>query len=130
MNKHCTNSACRKTFSTLTYGNVCPFCGKVYPQLPEIKLSRQRMPMWINGTRIIFRLDEIERFRQEGQRAKGIIATRKEMARHGYSLPLKTARDLFLNLDSKQYRVDIWKTKKDPMTGRKIIVPLYPWDGQ
>ena len=60
MNKRCTNSSCRKTFSTLTYGGVCPFCGKVYPQLPGPipRRPRLKMPMWIDGRRIVFRLDE------------------------------------------------------------------------
>ena len=35
MNKRCTNSSCRKTFSTLIYGGKCPFCGKVYPQIRQ-----------------------------------------------------------------------------------------------
>lgn len=35
VNKRCTNSSCRKTFSTLIYGGKCPFCGKVYPQIRQ-----------------------------------------------------------------------------------------------
>ena len=33
MNKRCTNSYCRKTFSTLNFNGYCPWCGKAYPQL-------------------------------------------------------------------------------------------------
>lgn len=33
MNKKCTNSSCRKTFSTLYFRGVCPYCGKKYPQI-------------------------------------------------------------------------------------------------
>ena len=33
MFKKCTNSACRRTFSTLHFAGACPFCGKKYPQI-------------------------------------------------------------------------------------------------
>ena len=33
MNKKCTNPACRKVFSTLSFYGSCPHCGKEYPQL-------------------------------------------------------------------------------------------------
>ena len=33
MNKRCTNSSCRRTFSTLNFDGFCPWCGKAYPQL-------------------------------------------------------------------------------------------------
>lgn len=126
MNKRCTKSSCRKTFSTLTYGGVCPFCGKVYPQLPGPipRRPRLKMPMWIDGRRIVFRLDEIESFHREGQRVKGIKETRKEMARHGYMLGLRNAKDFYDNLYSTQKRMDTWRTITDPVTGRREIVPV------
>jgi len=35
MNKKCTNSACRRTFSVgVQRGGKCPHCGKEYPRLP------------------------------------------------------------------------------------------------
>ena len=37
MNKRCTDSSCRRTFSTLDFDGRCPYCGKAYPQL-----NRQR----------------------------------------------------------------------------------------
>ena len=33
MNKRCTNSSCRRTFSTLHLNGRYPYCGKMYPQL-------------------------------------------------------------------------------------------------
>ena len=33
MNKRCTDSSCRRTFSTLDFDGRCPYCGKAYPQL-------------------------------------------------------------------------------------------------
>ena len=42
MNKRCTNSSCRKTFSTLHSNGQCPFCGKKYPQLRVKETSLEK----------------------------------------------------------------------------------------
>ena len=33
MRKQCTNSACRRSFSTVGHGGKCPWCGKEYPRI-------------------------------------------------------------------------------------------------
>ena len=33
MRKRCTNSACRRSFSTLSFSGACPWCGKEYPRI-------------------------------------------------------------------------------------------------
>ena len=43
MNKRCTNSSCRKIFSTLNFYGKCPHCGKAYPQLKGTR--KQALPI-------------------------------------------------------------------------------------
>ena len=43
MNKKCTNSSCRKTFSTLNFDGRCPYCGKRYPQLVQLDPQLARL---------------------------------------------------------------------------------------
>ena len=125
MNKRCTNSSCRKTFSTLTYGGTCPFCGKVYPQLVSARRSVQKMNLWIDGNRMKFRLDEVERYRLHGRYARGVISVKREFERQGYTVSLRAARDFYKSFDGKQYRMVEWRKFTDPETGDRKIEPVY-----
>ena len=124
MNKRCTNSSCRKNFSTLTYGCTCPFCGKIYPQLIKPERSPHRVYMRIDGKWTVFKLDEIERFYQEGRRLWGIKATKLEMERLGYFINVRHARALYESLFNNSPCINRWRTIPDPETGRRIILPL------
>ncbi len=122
MNKQCTNSSCRKTFSTLTYGGTCPFCGKKYPQLRS-EHSGHKMIIRIGGRRIKFRLREIEWYRLQGQRVRGIKAARQEFKRHGYNMSLLDAKKFYESYNGGQYTMDIWRERSDSATGDPIIEP-------
>lgn len=124
MNKRCTNSSCRKTFSTLTYGGTCPFCGKEYPQLTRSERSGHKMIIRIDGKRIKFMLSEIEWYRLKGQRVKGIKAVRREFKRHGYAVPLMAAKKFYESHDGRQYRMSSWRVIPDPATGERRIEPV------
>ena len=125
MNKRCTNSSCRKTFSTLTYGATCPFCGKVYPQLARTACSKRKMNMWIGGKRVVFKLEEIERHRLLGKRVRGIIAVKREFERHGYTVSIMAARAFYESLGSRESRMDMWREVPDPGTDDRRIEPVY-----
>ena len=73
MNKKCTNSSCRKTFSTLYFAGNCPYCGKKYPQLVS-----QAKPGNLWAVRI---LD------YNGQKVKAI-----KLVRQCYQIGLKEAK--------------------------------------
>ena len=124
MNKRCTNSSCRKTFSTLINGGTCPFCGKVYPQLIRAGYSKA-MKIWIDGKRIRFSMDEVESHRMQGRRVKGILACKREFERLGYTVSLRAAMEFYDSLDSKQYLIDRWRKNADSETEDKEIVPVY-----
>ena len=124
MNKRCTNSSCRKTFSTLINGGTCPFCGKVYPQLIRAGYSKA-MKIWIGGKRIRFGADVVESYRMQGQRVKGILACKREFERLGYTVSLRAAMEFYDSLDSKQYLIDRWREIADSETEDKEIVPVY-----
>lgn len=125
MNKRCTNSSCRKTFSTLINGGTCPFCGKVYPQLIRAGYCRKAMKIWIDGKRIRFSMDEVESHRMQGRRVKGILACKREFERLGYTVSLRAAMEFYDSLDSKQYLIDRWRKNADSETEDKEIVPVY-----
>lgn len=121
MNKRCTNSSCRKTFSTLNYGGKCPFCGKVYPQLecarkdglPAPMICAPNQPVWKEKGPFIrvfiqrkhadrkgrlafdISLKDMLAFEQNGEKIKGIKALREEMIRGGYIPGLRESKDFF-----------------------------------
>jgi len=124
MNKRCTNSSCRKTFSTLTYGGTCPFCGKLYPQLTRSERSGHKMIIRVDGKRVKFVLSEIESYRLQGQRSKAIIAVRKEFGRLGYMVGLMNALRFYESYDGKQYRMNVWEEIPGPPIRYRRIGPI------
>ena len=127
MNKLCTNSTWRKTFSTLTYGGTCPFCGKLYPQLARSERSGQKMIIRIDGKRIKFVLSEIESYRLQGLRIRGIKAVSQEFRRHGYTAGLMNAKGFYESYDGKQYRMNMWRETPDSTIRDRRIEPVN-WD--
>ena len=76
MNKRCTNSSCRRTFSTLHFNGQCPFCGKEYPQL---RTDEAGFEQWIYTEQLQYADPVIladfvrrERFRTARAKAKGM----------------------------------------------------------
>ncbi|MCR5336423.1 MAG: hypothetical protein K6E42_07725 [Synergistes sp.] len=100
MNKRCTNSSCRRTFSTLRYGGKCPFCGKLYPQI----FSARKKPKgtgWLDRSTWLYIKDrrtvsiniaESYRFLREGEKIKAIKALVYALRDRGYSPGLKNAK--------------------------------------
>ena len=93
MNKRCTNSSCRRTFSTLDFTGKCPFCGKVYPQLRRTRkgpLSKNFLVL--AGMRINF-TDAIIKFAPLDENKVKLIKHMREVLRgRGYRLGLKSAK--------------------------------------
>lgn len=125
MNKHCTNSSCRKTFSTLVNGGICPFCGKVYPQLAPMGYSCRKMEIRIDEKRISFKMDEVEHYLRSRQLIKGVKSIMKEFERHGYTVSVRSAREFYASLENRQIRMNRWREVSDPKTGKREIVPVY-----
>ena len=107
MNKRCTEPSCRKTFSTLNYGGLCPFCGKTYPNLkngrkkpvPEkTAFDRNGIALKIRSakarhrTSVTVRIDEVMQFLSMGEKIKAIKTFRDEMMRFAYLPGLKSAK--------------------------------------
>ena len=83
-----------------------------------------RVYMRIDGKWTVFKLDEIERFHGEGRRLWGIKATKLEMERLGYFINVRHARALYESLFNNSPCINRWRTIPDPVTGRRIILPL------
>lgn len=115
MNKHCTNSSCRRTFSTLSYGGKCPFCGKRYPQI----FSARKKPEgnnWLKKNARLHILDrrivsvditEPWRLLREGLKVKAIKELLAVLRSKGYNPGLRNAKYF---IDDMQYGRTLCKT--------------------
>ena len=92
MNKRCTNSACRSTFSTLNFNGQCPFCGKAYPQLKSSRKQElsPRKPNSIlihrkNGYyRLKLNLDDVRKLVLQDRNIEGFKKLRELFQKTGY----------------------------------------------
>ena len=90
MNKRCTNSSCRKTFSTLAYNGQCPYCGKKYPQLTTARKHGTPSCFYVRlnigkKERIRISLDPIMAYLSAGKRMDAVKAFRAEAIAQGYA---------------------------------------------
>ncbi len=140
MNKTCTNSSCRKTFSTLTYGGQCPFCGKLYPQLKSARKDDTPAPdvffqnpsvaaapvirFVINrhGKKLRVSLKDVLAFIKKGEFIKAIKAFRAELNRLGYTTGLKEAKFFCDALRENRKPCTVWRTGYEK-NGFKEIAP-------
>lgn len=150
MNKRCTNSSCRKTFSTLSYGGQCPFCGKVYPQLtssrkdgtlpPPVRqdpVSRLSAPMRFvirraghkrkDSFRLWLNLDDLRKAWQDGQKLAAIKAFRNMMFSHGFQPGLRDSKQFCEALGENSRPCAFWKLtgEEDPTRHLPIIEPVF-----
>ena len=141
MNKTCTNSSCRKTFSTLTYGGQCPFCGKLYPQLKSARKDDTPAPdvffqnpsvaaapvirFVINrhGKKLRVSLKDVLAFIKKGEFIKAIKAFRAELNRLGYTTGLKEAKFFCDALRENRKPCTVWRTGIE-WHGLREIVPV------
>ena len=102
MNKRCTDSSCRRTFSILDFDGKCPHCGKPYPQLgparhralPQAhcaaRKKKRRICLCVTSARRSFRLwislDEILKYVEAGKMDEAVRAFWKEVIRYGYGV--------------------------------------------
>ncbi|MGN1020956.1 MAG: hypothetical protein ACI4O7_11385 [Aristaeellaceae bacterium] len=114
MNKRCTNSSCRKVFSTLTYGGQCPFCGKTYPQLNGTGITvngkgcRLSDAFWA-----VYRLEAANKLRQ-------IILLRADMEACGFYLGLRDAKETVEAMWTGVRRFS-WRLTDEYVNGRRVI---------
>ena len=100
MNKRCTNSSCRRTFSTLRYGGKCPFCGKLYPQIFSARkepegTGRLMKSTWLyikDRPLVSINIAEAYRFLREDRKIVAIKALVGALRDHGYFSGLKNAK--------------------------------------
>ena len=119
MNKQCTNSSCRKTFSTLNFGGLCPFCGKIYPQLESARKNSLPVPNVFGAKqnekkgpfiRLTIRqggrknrasrsldvyLKDALAYGRKGEKIKGIKDLREQAFGKGYSISLRDSKWFF-----------------------------------
>ena len=146
MNKRCTNSSCRKTFSTLNYGGQCPFCGKAYPQLESARKNGRdlfsQQPSLVRimicqkdesrkgRVSIVMRLKNVLFFCRKGEKIRAIGALLDEGKSHGYLFSLKGARAFVEAILSNRQPCTLWRLKgeKRGWEGkilRKMIKPVF-----
>ena len=118
MNKRCTDSSCRRTFSTLNADGRCPHCGKFYPQLycgrkgafagnrREIRLILREKDG--KGCRNMnFRLDGVLNAGRRGGIILMVKAFRAQARNRGYAVGLRAAKDFCVSLtDGKEPMTD------------------------
>ena len=127
MNKQCTNSSCRRTFSTLNADGKCPHCGKSYPQLNSRRKHafpgciRLRIRTGKDYCYLNIRLDEALRLGQNGEKIKMIAAFRNQLKAQGYLADLKTAKDFCENLLDRKEVMTEWYLTGEEREGIKYI---------
>ncbi len=149
MNKRCTNSSCRKTFSTLNYGGQCPFCGKVYPQLEsarkgDMTLFGQKSPFVrimicqkdesrkgrISRISIDMSLKKVLYFCRKGVKIKAIKELLNEGRGHGYHVGLINAKVFVEAILSNRQPCTLWRLNGEEKAwngknGLKVIEPIF-----
>ena len=137
MNKRCTNSSCRKTFSTLNYGGQCPFCGKVYPQLTCARKGFVsscfpavfRLVVRTNHfKKAVLRLNlkNIITSIEKDSLIEGIKRFRSEMAGHGYRPGLKDSKVFCEALRDHKPPCSVWRLSDETRNDLPVIVPDAP----
>ncbi len=116
MNKRCTNSACRKVFSTLNFEVKCPFCGKAYPQLA----STRKAPLgyFCPKDRV---LKQARDFMEAWEKVKAIKEIRNIFRSRGYVLGLKEAKSLADGYKDGRFPRKKWKVEGVNEEGLKVL---------
>ena len=133
MNKRCTNSACRKTFSTLTYGGKCPFCGKVYPQLIRTRSlknvvragKKYSVVARVDGSPLKIDLSVSIYWHRQGQKIKAIKAIRDEFMRKGYCPSVLHARMFYISMINFGKIPLTWKKIENYLYEMPEIIPVF-----
>ncbi len=134
MNKRCTESSCRKTFSTLDAGGRCPHCGKSYPQLyrsrkrgnpwnrypPRMKLSVSagKETVCLN-----IRLDEMLRLGLDGKKLQMIKLFRTQVMARGYCPGLMASKEFCESLMNRKAVRTAWRLTGGKWQGLERIEP-------
>lgn len=135
MNKCCTNSFCRRTFSTLNSEGKCPFCGKNYPQLNcgrKHDLSEKEHEDWMKlrirkGGRydhLNIRLGELNQLASDSKTDEMIRVFREQIGKRGYYISLKAGTEFCRNLTEKKDPPTEWRLTGEEKEGRRIIEPV------
>ena len=129
MNKRCTESSCRKTFSTLDAGGRCPHCGKSYPQLhcSRKRDAYPRMKIYVKDRNktvcLNIRLDEMLRFARSGVKIRMIKLFPQQVQARGYTPGLRASKEFCESLiDHKACRT-VWRLTGEEWNGLKCIEP-------
>ena len=126
MNKRCTNSSCRKTFSTLVFNGQCPYCGKKYPQLTTTR--KRGTPgifcIWLKigkKARIQICLDQVKAYLSARKKLDAIKAFRAEAKAQGYVANLKDSKEFCEALMAGEKPCTDWCLASGHQDGLPII---------
>lgn len=126
MNKRCTNSSCRKTFSTLEFSGECPYCGKVYPQLIATRKhgTPGRNYIRINiGKDLQFRISLVQvlALLAVGKKLDAIHNFIEEVRKNGYNPHVKDSKEFCEALMEGEKPCTTWLLTPSKRDGLPII---------
>ena len=128
MNKRCTNSSCRRTFSTLNASGRCPHCGKLYPQLACGRKNNDRIRLRVksgNSCRCLnIKAGEMLRLGRGDKKVRMIKEFRSQVMTRGYHIGLKAARDYCVNLLEGKAVPAEWRLTGAEWNGLLCIEPV------
>ena len=121
MNKRCTNSSCRKVFSTLTYGGQYPFCGKLYPQLEQVVGSFVR----VDG-KVCFHTRDIETYILQRKKLNAIRQLREALRAKGFLVGLRDAKETVESFQATGWMPRFTRTGERVLNGEKDLAVVVP----
>lgn len=89
MNKKCTNSSCRRTFSTLNFSGFCPHCGKLYLQLLKPHPRILCLTDGSAGSRLNVFIGETCKLIRKGTRIQAVKSLRATLNSRGFCMSLR-----------------------------------------
>lgn len=126
MNKRCTNSACRKVFSTLNADSGCPFCGKSYPQLSCTRRNGAITLTLLEGdaaSRLRIDCAGIRALAGNDRKIQAIKTFRTLLIERGYLPGLKGSKDFVEAMMRREKPCRAWRVSGDARNDCKAIEP-------
>lgn len=126
MNKRCTNSSCRKTFSTLGFDGKCPHCGKRYPQLINTRKHGYPSYRYINicvkkKPQFRISLDQVLALLAAGRKFDGIKRFREEVRMKNFNPDLRSSKEFCEALMAGERPCAVWYLTSEKRDDLPII---------
>ena len=123
MNKKCTNSSCRRTFSTLNFTGICPHCGKLYPQL--VKQQTPFLYLADSKSRSVKKISISEAYHciRSGERFAAIKSIFMTVKEHGFFISLWDVKDFVDAIIAHKKPSRLWKITGEEKYGLKELTP-------